>query len=249
MQDIDRRRFFKTAGAAAAGLAFAELLSAPAQAAGLSRAISLIPSRRRAFLIYRIPGTRTRQSPAVNPPYTMSSTPRTEHTRYVRRRRPALIRLRDPALERPTRRAEHRRHRPHRSRRQALRRRRRCCSNERYARHRPQRRRREPRHRALPEGDARQPRRAAGRGAFRESQSDGRCRRNSRSPASTSPKPPEISASDLQRGDTVLIRTGWGQHFRANPAIYKGDNSAGLGVSRRAIPHREPVHASSATTR
>jgi kynurenine formamidase len=34
----------------------------------------------------------------------------------------------------------------------------------------------------------------------------------------------------LERGDTVLIRTGWGQHFQANPALYKGDVSPGLGV-------------------
>src|SRR4051812_15421167 len=27
---------------------------------------------------------------------------------------------------------------------------------------------------------------------------------------------------DLQRGDTILIRTGWGQYFSANPALYKG---------------------------
>jgi kynurenine formamidase len=35
---------------------------------------------------------------------------------------------------------------------------------------------------------------------------------------------------DLQRGDTILIRTGWGQHFSANPALYKGDFSPGPGV-------------------
>ena len=35
---------------------------------------------------------------------------------------------------------------------------------------------------------------------------------------------------DLERGDTILIRTGWGQHFRANPALYKGDLSPGPGV-------------------
>jgi kynurenine formamidase len=34
----------------------------------------------------------------------------------------------------------------------------------------------------------------------------------------------------LHRGDTVLIRTGWGQYFSANPGLYKGDNSPGPGV-------------------
>jgi kynurenine formamidase len=35
---------------------------------------------------------------------------------------------------------------------------------------------------------------------------------------------------DLKRGDTILIRTGWGQYFSANPALYKGDFSPGPGV-------------------
>src|SRR5262249_32167666 len=35
---------------------------------------------------------------------------------------------------------------------------------------------------------------------------------------------------DLQRGDTVLIRTGWGKYFRENPALYRGDFSPGPGV-------------------
>jgi len=35
----------------------------------------------------------------------------------------------------------------------------------------------------------------------------------------------------LRRGDTVLIRTGWGQYFKANPDLYKGDNSPGLGLN------------------
>ncbi|HET7366105.1 MAG TPA: cyclase family protein [Burkholderiales bacterium] len=34
----------------------------------------------------------------------------------------------------------------------------------------------------------------------------------------------------LRRGDTVLIRTGWGRFFSANPAYYKGDSAAGVGV-------------------
>jgi kynurenine formamidase len=35
---------------------------------------------------------------------------------------------------------------------------------------------------------------------------------------------------DLERGDTVLIRTGWGKYFRENPSLYRGDNSPGPGV-------------------
>lgn len=35
----------------------------------------------------------------------------------------------------------------------------------------------------------------------------------------------------LERGDTVLIRTGWGRHFTEDPGLYKGDNAAGVGVS------------------
>jgi kynurenine formamidase len=34
----------------------------------------------------------------------------------------------------------------------------------------------------------------------------------------------------LQRGDTVLVRTGWGQYFSSSPATYAGANSAGVGV-------------------
>jgi kynurenine formamidase len=35
----------------------------------------------------------------------------------------------------------------------------------------------------------------------------------------------------LRRGDTVLIRTGWGQYFKGNPTLYKADDAAGVGVS------------------
>jgi kynurenine formamidase len=35
----------------------------------------------------------------------------------------------------------------------------------------------------------------------------------------------------IERGDTVLIRTGWGRYFSENPSLYKGDNAAGVGVS------------------
>ena len=31
----------------------------------------------------------------------------------------------------------------------------------------------------------------------------------------------------LKKGDTVFIRTGWGQYFKGNSALYKGDNSPG----------------------
>jgi kynurenine formamidase len=35
----------------------------------------------------------------------------------------------------------------------------------------------------------------------------------------------------IRRGDTVLIRTGWGRYFSEDPALYKGDNAAGVGVT------------------
>jgi kynurenine formamidase len=35
----------------------------------------------------------------------------------------------------------------------------------------------------------------------------------------------------IKRGDTVLIRTGWGKLFTADPAKYKGDDAAGVGLS------------------
>ena len=35
----------------------------------------------------------------------------------------------------------------------------------------------------------------------------------------------------IRRGDTVLIRTGWGRLFTDDPATYKGDNAAGVGVA------------------
>ena len=34
----------------------------------------------------------------------------------------------------------------------------------------------------------------------------------------------------LQRGDTVFIRTGWGAHFKGNPALYAGEASPGPGL-------------------
>jgi kynurenine formamidase len=35
----------------------------------------------------------------------------------------------------------------------------------------------------------------------------------------------------IRRGDTVLIRAGWGNLFNDDPVTYKGDNAAGVGVS------------------
>ena len=35
----------------------------------------------------------------------------------------------------------------------------------------------------------------------------------------------------LRRGDTVLIRTGWGKLFTADPSAYKGDSAAGVDLS------------------
>src|SRR5512134_3698655 len=35
----------------------------------------------------------------------------------------------------------------------------------------------------------------------------------------------------IRNGDTVLIRTGWGTLFADDPAIYKGDDAAGVGVA------------------
>ena len=35
----------------------------------------------------------------------------------------------------------------------------------------------------------------------------------------------------IRRGDTVLVRTGWGKFFGSDPATYKGDLAAGVGVT------------------
>lgn len=35
---------------------------------------------------------------------------------------------------------------------------------------------------------------------------------------------------EIEPGDTVLIRTGWGQHLVGNPELYRGANSPGLGL-------------------
>jgi len=34
----------------------------------------------------------------------------------------------------------------------------------------------------------------------------------------------------LKRGDTVLVRTGWGSYFESDPTLYKSENAAGVGV-------------------
>lgn len=39
---------------------------------------------------------------------------------------------------------------------------------------------------------------------------------------------------EVEGGDIVLIRTGWGQYFSSDPNFYKGDFSAGLGVDAGA---------------
>jgi kynurenine formamidase len=43
----------------------------------------------------------------------------------------------------------------------------------------------------------------------------------------------------INRGDTVLIRTGWGKYFKGNPDLYKGDAAAGVGVSGARFLVRE----------
>ncbi|SFT41615.1 Kynurenine formamidase [Pseudoalteromonas sp. DSM 26666] len=35
----------------------------------------------------------------------------------------------------------------------------------------------------------------------------------------------------IKKGDTVFIRTGWGQYFSDNPQLYIADNAAGVGLS------------------
>jgi kynurenine formamidase len=35
----------------------------------------------------------------------------------------------------------------------------------------------------------------------------------------------------IGRGDTVLIRTGWGRYFSERPDLYKGDSAAGVGLT------------------
>jgi kynurenine formamidase len=35
----------------------------------------------------------------------------------------------------------------------------------------------------------------------------------------------------IHRGNTVLIRTGWGRYFTENPDLYKGEKAAGVGIT------------------
>ena len=69
----------------------------------------------------------------------------------------------------------------------------------------------------------------------------------------------EITASHLSRtaaaqgvkiepGDTVLIRTGWGRHLTANPELYKGETSAGLGVDGARYLGEQRVFAAGTDT-
>jgi kynurenine formamidase len=52
----------------------------------------------------------------------------------------------------------------------------------------------------------------------------------------------------IRRGDTVLIRTGWGQHFAGNPALYKGDFSPGVNIPGAKFLAREKPLAAGADT-
>jgi kynurenine formamidase len=47
----------------------------------------------------------------------------------------------------------------------------------------------------------------------------------------------------IRRGDTVLIRTGWGRLFVSDPNTYKGDSAAGVGVSgaKYLVRHKPAV--------
>ena len=70
----------------------------------------------------------------------------------------------------------------------------------------------------------------------------------------------EITSADLEqaakrqgvrvrRGDTVFIRTGWGQYFRAIPALYAGASSPGPQPRTAPSSSSSMARASSATTR
>ena len=99
----DRRDFFKTA--AAAGLALAGSAARAARMA-MTTTTSSAACSARASSTCRIPGTRTRRSPASTRPTRWSLNATHAGTRGTfGRRRPALLHLRDPALERAARRA------------------------------------------------------------------------------------------------------------------------------------------------
>jgi kynurenine formamidase len=54
----------------------------------------------------------------------------------------------------------------------------------------------------------------------------------------------------IKRGDTIFIRTGWGQHFKGNPDLYKGDLSPGpsLGGADWLIKHGARIVGSDTLT-
>jgi kynurenine formamidase len=52
----------------------------------------------------------------------------------------------------------------------------------------------------------------------------------------------------IRKGDTVLVRTGWGQLFSTNAARYKGDNAAGVGVAGGKFLVREKAAVVGADT-
>jgi kynurenine formamidase len=71
----------------------------------------------------------------------------------------------------------------------------------------------------------------------------------------SNPLPPAFNVTDehlaetarhqgvrIRKGDTVLIRTGWGRLFASDPATYKGDNAAGVGVAgARWLARQKPA--------
>ena len=166
-----RRRFVATAGFAAVAAAFGEVLTGREVRADDDRDVDKFIRAVQRARIFDLSHTWDENSPiaSVNPPYAMELNATHENTRRHFGDGRAFLHLGDPAVERPARRSEHRRDRPHRPQRAALRRRRRGRRHQRPARHRtrPERRRRAPRHRALSQGPPGQPRRAARRGAPR----------------------------------------------------------------------------------
>ncbi len=71
----------------------------------------------------------------------------------------------------------------------------------------------------------------------------------------SNPLPPAFNVTDehlaetarhqgvrIRKGDTVLIRTGWGRLFASDPTTYKGDNAAGVGVAgARWLARQKPA--------
>jgi kynurenine formamidase len=52
----------------------------------------------------------------------------------------------------------------------------------------------------------------------------------------------------LERGDTVLVRTGWGSYFESDPDLYKGDRAAGVGVDGARLLARQGARVAGADT-